>query len=96
MSPIKFGYGKTVYGIFDVLGAWGGVKGAIDLFWGTVYAYIASHAFLTSAVSSLYFAKTTDALLLSGNQGDENRGNPERGRLDVYRRIAHGNLSPAE
>jgi hypothetical protein len=51
---------RKIYGILDVFGDFGGVQEVITALASLALGQIASHAFLTKAISKLYIAKTKD------------------------------------
>ena len=67
---------RKIYGFLDVLGDFGGVAQVLETIAAFILAPIATHAYLSKAISKLYVAKTEDRRLFlkkRSQKSDEQR-----------------------
>ena len=70
-------YSRTVFSIFDLFGAIGGLYGLMSSIWGFIVGFIATHIMLSSVFRRLYFtniSNTDDCKLVNCNESKKRIG----------------------
>ena len=70
-------YSRTVFSIFDLFGAIGGLYGLMSSIWGFIVGFIATHIMLSSVFRRLYFTNildTDDCKLVNCNESKKRIG----------------------